>query len=68
MAPMTPTQEAWRDRFESAIKLLAPGLDLVLAAGERLSRTLGPDDDWDPPVRPRDRRARVAPGADRPEG
>jgi hypothetical protein len=33
-----------RDRFESVIRLVAPGLNLILAAGERLSRIVEPDD------------------------
>jgi hypothetical protein len=39
-----------RERFESLIRLAAPGLNLVLAAGERLSRLVEPDDpDYYPP-------------------
>ena len=39
-----------RERFESLIRLAAPGLNLVLAAGERLSRIVEPDDpDYYPP-------------------
>ena len=39
-----------RERFESVIRLAAPGLNLVLAAGERLSRLVEPDDpDYYPP-------------------
>ena len=33
-----------RDRFEALIHLMAPALNLVLAAGERLSRIVEPDD------------------------
>lgn len=57
MATLTPTQQAWRDRFESAIGLAAPALDLLLAAGDRLARLVEPDDAWDPPVRPPSRRS-----------
>jgi hypothetical protein len=57
MAPLTPTQQAWRDRFEAALGLAAPALDLLLAAGDRVARFLEPDDAWDPPVRPPSRRA-----------
>ena len=50
MAPPTPTQLAWRGRIEALIRLARPGLDLVLAAGERLSRAVEPEDlDWSPP-------------------
>ncbi|MDX6699636.1 MAG: hypothetical protein QOE65_3033 [Solirubrobacteraceae bacterium] len=56
MAGPTPTQLAWRDRFETGIALAAPALDLLLAAGDRVARFLEPDDAWDPPVRPPHRR------------
>lgn len=50
MAPPSPTQLAWRGRFETLIRVLAPGLDLLLAAGERVSRTVEREDlDWAPP-------------------
>jgi hypothetical protein len=50
VAPPTPTQLAWRGRIEALIRLARPGLDLVLAAGERLSRTVEREDlDWTPP-------------------
>jgi len=44
MAPMTPDQLRTRERVESVIRLAAPALDLVLAAGERLSRLVEPED------------------------
>ena len=44
MAPLTPEQRRTRERVESVIRLMAPGLNLVLAAGERLSRIVEPDD------------------------
>ena len=37
MAP-SPTQLAWRARIEGALRLAAPGLDLLLAFGDRASR------------------------------
>lgn len=50
MAPPTPTQLAWRGRIEAAIRLARPVLDLVLAAGDRVSRTVEREDlDWTPP-------------------
>ena len=50
MAQLTPDQLRMRERFESVIRLAAPGLNLVLAAGERLSRLVEPDDpDYYPP-------------------
>ena len=44
MAGLTPEQRRTRDRVESLIRLMAPGLNLVLAAGERLSRIVEPED------------------------
>ena len=44
MAPVTPEQLRRRERVEGLIRLAAPALDLVLAAGERLSRTVEPED------------------------
>jgi hypothetical protein len=44
MAQLTPDQLRTRERFESLIRLGAPALNLVLAAGERLSRLVEPDD------------------------
>jgi hypothetical protein len=44
MAQLTPDQRRMRERVESLIRLAAPGLNLVLAAGERLSRIVEPDD------------------------
>ena len=50
MTQLTPDQRRTRERFESLIRLAAPALNLVLAAGERLSRIVEPDDpDYYPP-------------------
>jgi hypothetical protein len=50
VAPPSPTQLAWRGRIETLIRLAQPALDLVLAAGERVSRIVEPEDlDWTPP-------------------
>ena len=51
MAPLTPQQLRTRERFETLIRLMAPGLNLVLAAGERLSRIVEPEDPEYYPVR-----------------
>jgi hypothetical protein len=51
MAPLTPQQLRTRERVESVIRLMAPGLNLVLAAGERLSRFVEPEDHEYYPVR-----------------
>jgi hypothetical protein len=37
---------------ETIIRLMAPGLNLVLAAGERLSRVVSSEDDDYYPIRP----------------
>jgi hypothetical protein len=42
--PASPQQLRRRDRFESALRLAAPFLDLVLAAGDRFSRIVAPGD------------------------
>jgi hypothetical protein len=49
--PITPEQRRRRDQVEAFIRLIAPGLNLLLAAGERLSRIASPDDDEYYPVR-----------------
>jgi hypothetical protein len=43
VAPPTPTQLAWRGRIEAALRVAAPFLDLLLATGDRLSRTVDRD-------------------------
>jgi hypothetical protein len=62
MAQRTPTQLARRRRVESLIGVLAPVFDVVLYAGERVSRVAGRNDiDPEPPRRldPGERRARI---------
>jgi hypothetical protein len=49
--PITPEQRRRRDQVETLIRLMAPGLNLMLAAGERLSRLVSPEDDEYYPVR-----------------
>ena len=49
--PLTPEQRRRRDQVESVIRLMAPALNLVLAAGERLSKIVSPEDDEYYPVR-----------------
>ena len=52
MAFRTPTQLAHRRRIEGALRLAAPFLDLLLAAGDRVSRVAGRNEiDPDPPRR-----------------
>ena len=42
MANPTPSQTRTVERVEGLIALVAPFLDLMLAAGDRVSRVLGP--------------------------
>ena len=51
MAPLSPDQRRTRDRVETFIGVLAPALNLVLAAGDRLSRIVEPEDSEYYPVR-----------------
>ena len=44
MANLTPDQLRTRERVETLIRVVAPALNVVLAAGERLSRIVEPDD------------------------
>jgi hypothetical protein len=44
MPQMTPGQVRTRQRVETLIKLASPVLDLVLAAGDRVSRIVEPTD------------------------
>ena len=48
MAPPTPQQQQRRAGFERLIGFAAPFLDLVLVAGERVSRIVSPEDDYIP--------------------
>jgi hypothetical protein len=50
MAQPSPAQLVWRRRIETGLAVVAPALDLLLAAGDRLSRAVERDDlDWVPP-------------------
>jgi hypothetical protein len=44
MASLTADQLRTRRRVESVIRVIAPALDLVLAAGDRISRVVEPED------------------------
>jgi len=48
---LTPAQQRTRRRFETLIGVAAPLLDLVLAVGDRISRTVEPEDYEYYPVR-----------------
>ena len=52
MADLTPSQLQMRERVETLIRLMAPGLDAVLSAGDRLSRIVEPEDHDYYPARP----------------
>lgn len=51
MTRLTPQQAAWRRRVEGLIRLAAPGLDLVLTVGDRVSRMVEPTDHEHYPIR-----------------
>lgn len=51
MPPPTPRQQQRRARFETAIGLAAPFLDLILTAGERVSKVAGRGEDDYIPIR-----------------
>jgi hypothetical protein len=51
---MTPTQQRVRERIEGLIRLAAPALNLLLVAGDRVSRAVDRGDamaELSPPVR-----------------
>ena len=45
--PPSPTQLVWRGRIEGVLRVVAPGLDLLLAAGDRLARAV---EEGGPPI------------------
>ncbi len=50
MAPLTPDQQRNRERAETIIRLAAPALNVLLAAGDRLSRIVDRgDQEYYPP-------------------
>lgn len=51
MSALTPDQLRTRARVETLIRLVAPGLNAVLAVGERISRIVESDDSEYYPVR-----------------
>jgi hypothetical protein len=44
VAQLSLTQAVWRGHIETGLRLAAPALDLMLAAGDRLSRAAERDD------------------------
>lgn len=51
MAPPTPRQLAWRGRIEALLRVAEPALDLLLLAGDRVSRIVARDELSAPPAR-----------------
>jgi hypothetical protein len=49
---LTPSQERRRAAVETVIRLAEPGLNLILAAGDRISRLVEPEDHEYYPARP----------------
>jgi hypothetical protein len=49
MPSLTRREQAVRERIEGLIRLMEPGLDLLLAVGDRVSRLVERNDDWEPP-------------------
>jgi hypothetical protein len=52
VAELSPTQQRTRSRVEALIGLMAPAFDAVLAAGDRISRLVEPEDHGYYPPRP----------------
>lgn len=50
MAPISPAQARARARIELLIRIAEPGLNLLLGAGDRLSRIVDRSDDDPVPV------------------
>jgi hypothetical protein len=51
VARLTPEQQRNRERVEAVISAMAPALTLVLAAGDRISRLVQPEDHEHYPAR-----------------
>jgi hypothetical protein len=67
MTTLTPDELRRRDRVEGVIRLMAPALDLLLAAGDRVSRIVerGPDEYQAPRVTSSDAPRRMSPRSSR---
>jgi hypothetical protein len=48
VSQLSPTQERFRSYVEAVIRVAEPGLDLLLNAGDRMSRIAGRGDDPEP--------------------
>jgi hypothetical protein len=62
MATLSPSQATWRRRIESGLRLAAPALDLLLFAGDKLSRIGADREELEPAT------GTPAVGGDRPRG
>lgn len=49
MATLTPRELAVRERIEALIRLMEPGLNLLLAIGDRVSRLVEREESWEAP-------------------
>ena len=58
--PSSPQQQRRRDRVESILRLAAPALNLVLAAGDRFSRVVAPPEEGQYAIRPAGERLELA--------
>jgi hypothetical protein len=68
VAPPSPTQLAWRGRIEAALRVVGPALDLLLFAGDRVSRAVDRSDDELDSLPPADVPGRRRVGAGSPAG
>jgi hypothetical protein len=68
MAELSPEQQELRHRTETLIRLMAPALDLILGAGERVSRIVEPEDHDYYPARPLGERPATRQRGTRSEG
>lgn len=66
MTELTPGQRRARERIEVLIGAAAPALDLLLGAGDRLSRMVEHEDHDDFPVRAAGEPALLEPGQSHP--
>jgi hypothetical protein len=60
---LTPRELAIRERTEALIRVMEPCLDLLLAFGDRVSRLVERDEDWEPPQPGPRLTGRAGPGA-----
>lgn len=66
MSELTSSQERTRGAVEALIRLVEPGLNVILAAGDRLSRLVEPEDHEYYPGRPLEPPGQETVGAEDP--